>query len=502
MIGIGDRAPTGIPPQVGNFEVLGTLGRGGMAEVFLARRIGTPGHDRLAVLKRILPRYEATSRYRSMFIDEARLAALLHHPSICRAYEFCLQEGTYWLAMEFIDGRNLGEVQRRALERGLSIPIEVTLHVINALCQGLHYAHERRDPRGSPLGIVHRDVNPQNVMIGFDGSVKLLDFGVAKAEGRRSETTVAGGLKGKVAYMSPEQCRGKDVDRRTDVFALGILLYELTTGVRLFDHRTDVATVNQIVNEPIPLPSARVPGFPLELEAILLQALSYAPDERFATASELEEALAGFAARRGVAPAGAATAALMSELFDRFSPPSLEAGDATETSVGRISVGDLIVELVPEDNADQTRVVIHRPAPPRRRWRPVLGITAAAVAVVAAVAVAASPSGDPRAAPVGRVTDDVARSEPAEPEPPPEAATQVEPTSLPAASPDAAYARDKTLTSRPEQASARRSKRRDAASRRAVKRSSPAESKAPAGERAPGQPKKIRKMIERSWDNP
>jgi serine/threonine-protein kinase len=502
MIGIGDRAPTGTPPQVGNFEVLGTLGRGGMAEVFLARRIGTPGHDRLAVLKRILPRYEATSRYRSMFIDEARLAALLHHPSICRAYEFCLQEGTYWLAMEFIDGRNLGEVQRRALERGQSIPIEVTLHVIGALCEGLHYAHERRDPRGAPLGIVHRDVNPQNVMIGFDGSVKLLDFGVAKAEGRRSETTVAGGLKGKVAYMSPEQCRGKDVDRRTDVFALGILLYELTTGVRLFDHQTDVATVNQIVNEPIPLPSARVPGFPLELEAILLQALSYAPDERFATASELEEALVGFAARRGVAQAAAATAALMSELFDRFSPPSLEAGDATETSAGRSSVGDLIVELVPEDDADETRVVIHRPAPPRRRWLPVLGITAAAAAVVAVVAVAASPSGDPSTGPVGRAIDDVAETELAEPERPAETGTPAEPASLPTTIPDAAFARDKTLTSRPDPTSARPSKRRDPGPRRAVRRGSSAGSKASVAEPATGEPKKIRKMIERSWDNP
>ena len=501
MIGIGDRAPRGVPPQVGNFEVLGTLGRGGMAEVFLARRVGTLGHDRLAVLKRILPRYETTSRYRSMFIDEARLAALLHHPSICRAYEFCLQEGTYWLAMEFIDGRNLGEVQRRALERGRPIPIEVTLHVIGALCEGLHYAHERRDPRGAPLGIVHRDVNPQNVMIGFDGSVKLLDFGVAKAEGRQSETTVAGGLKGKVAYMSPEQCRGKEVDRRTDVFALGILLYELTCGVRLFDHATDVATVNQIVNEPIPPPSAQVPGFPPELEAILLQALSYSPDERFATASELEEALAGFARRRSVAAAAGATAALMGELFDRFSPPSLEAGDATRTSVGRSSVGDLIVELVEEEDAGQTRVVIHRAAPARRPWRAVLGITAAVVAVAAVVAAASAPGDIPAATSTGQGIEEVAAPETAEAGRRAEPGTPAEPASPPAATPDGAVG-EQRLTRKPGSTRVRRSKRRDPRAQRAVKQGSSADSKASADESAASEPKKIRKMIQRSWDSP
>ena len=329
MTAVGDLPGSGHPSHVGNWEVLGPLGRGGMAEVFLARRSGTTGHDGLAVLKRILPEYEGTSVYRRMFIDEARLAALLHHPNICRTYEFCFHDGKYWLAMEFIAGRNLGEVMGRAESRGRSIPIEVTLHVIGALCEGLHHAHELTDATGALLGIVHRDVNPQNVMIGFDGSVKLLDFGVAKAAGRRADTTVAGGLKGKVAYMSPEQCRGKAVDRRTDVFALGILLYELTTGVRLFDGETEVATLNQIVNEPIPPPSGRVPGFPLELEAILLRALSYSPDERFATASELSSALAEFAARHGTAPSTAATGALMAELFEPGSSPSLEMRSAT-----------------------------------------------------------------------------------------------------------------------------------------------------------------------------
>ncbi|HEY8143061.1 MAG TPA: protein kinase [Kofleriaceae bacterium] len=329
MTAVGDLPRAGHPPQVGNFEVLGPLGRGGMAEVFLARRSGTAGQERLAVLKRILPAYAGTSVYRRMFIDEARLAALLHHPNICRTYEFFFHDGKYWLAMEFIAGRNLGEVLARAVGRGRSIPLEVTLHVIGALCAGLHHAHELRDATGALLGIVHRDVNPSNVMIGFDGSVKLLDFGVAKAEGRRAATTVAGALKGKVAYMSPEQCRGKGVDRRTDVFALGILLYELTTGAQLFDGETEVATLNQIVNQPIPPPSRRVPGFSLELETILLRALSYAPDERFSTASELWSALAELAARDGAAASTAATEALMAELFEPGSSPSLETRSAT-----------------------------------------------------------------------------------------------------------------------------------------------------------------------------
>jgi serine/threonine-protein kinase len=333
MTAVGDLPGAGHPPQVGNYEVLGPLGRGGMAEVFLARRSGTAGHERLAVLKRILPAYAGTSVYRRMFIDEARLAALLHHPNICRTYEFFFHEGKYWLAMEFIAGRNLGEALSRAVGRRRSIPLDVTLHVIGALCEGLHHAHELRDESGGLLGIVHRDVNPTNVMIGFDGSVKLLDFGVAKAEGRRADTTVAGGLKGKVAYMSPEQCRGKPVDRRTDVFALGILLYELTTGARLFDGETEVATLNQIVNQPIPPPSRRVPGYSPQLEAILLRALSYAPDDRFSTASELGSALAGFATRHGAAPSTAATAALMAELFEPGSPPSLATHSGTTGTV-------------------------------------------------------------------------------------------------------------------------------------------------------------------------
>src|SRR6516165_5452866 len=221
------------PIPFGKYELISRLAAGGMAEIFLARTKSIQGFEKYLVIKRILSHRSQDPEFVRMFLDEARVAATLDHPNIVQIYDVGHVDNEYFIAMEYLRGHNLIEIVRAGAKLGyFKPPLEHVMSVLTGVCAGLHYAHDKRDFQGRPLDIVHRDVTPQNIVVSFDGAVKIVDFGIAKAATREVET-LAGTLKGKIGYMSPEQCRGAAVVLRSDVFAVGISLYELTTGKRL-----------------------------------------------------------------------------------------------------------------------------------------------------------------------------------------------------------------------------------------------------------------------------
>ena len=276
--------------QLGKFEVIDKLAVGGMAEIFLARASGLLGFQKLVVIKRILPHLASRHDFIQMFLDEARIATTLSHPNVVQTHEVGVHGKSYFLVMEYLAGEDVRALLRRLGRDGTRMPVEHALDIGIGVAAGLHYAHEKRDFDGRPLEIVHRDVTPQNVIVSYDGGVKLLDFGIAKASNRINETR-SGSFKGKVPYMSPEQCRGEKLDRRTDIFSLGILLYEMTLGRRLFRGPTDFQILKQIVDGAIALPTEIDPSYDPRLEAIVMKALDSDPARRYQTARELQEAL-------------------------------------------------------------------------------------------------------------------------------------------------------------------------------------------------------------------
>ena len=279
-------------PVIGHYSRFALLGRiafGGMAEIFLARESSATGASRHLVIKRILPHVADDEGFVTMFLDEARLAIRLQHPNICPIYEFGEAAGTWFIAMEWVNGVPLGKLIRKARATG-GIPIPVTVRVLAQISEALHYAHRARDENGQPLGIVHRDVSPQNIMISYSGSVKLLDFGVAKASSHSTKTQ-AGVVKGKLAYMAPEQCRGEEIDARADVFALGVCLFEALTGRPLYHRTTEFETLKAVMDDPVPSVRSFKPELPADLDAIVQRALAKSVDDRWQSAGELQEAL-------------------------------------------------------------------------------------------------------------------------------------------------------------------------------------------------------------------
>ncbi len=275
---------------LGKYEILQRLAAGGMAEIFLARTVGVLGFDKLVVIKRILPHLASRNDFIEMFLDEARIATTLGHANIVQTHEVGVHGKSYFMAMEYLAGEDVRTIVRHVGRDGARMPIEHALSVAIGVAAGLHYAHEKRDRDKKPLDIVHRDVTPQNVIVTYDGAVKLLDFGIAKASNRMNETR-SGSFKGKVPYMSPEQCRGEPLDRRTDIFSLGILLYEMTLGRRLFAGDTDFQILKQIVEGPIRPPHEVDPSYDPRLSAIVMKTLAPDPKQRFQTARELQMAL-------------------------------------------------------------------------------------------------------------------------------------------------------------------------------------------------------------------
>lgn len=286
---MADPGPPFAPQQYGRYLLHRLLAEGGMAEVFLAQQLGAEGVSKLVAVKRILPHLSRQPEFVAMFLDEARLASNLSHPNVVQVFDFGEFEGRYYLAMEYLAGENLGAVTRLAHGTGKPIPLQVAVQLMIGACDGLHYAHELTE-HGKPLNLVHRDISPSNIMVSYQGGVKLLDFGIAHAAERRQERTETGVVKGKYPYCSPEQLSGSAaLDRRSDLFSLGIVFHELVTGRRLFKRESDVQTCFAVINDPIPSVCAARSDLPQALDRVLRQALERQPERRYQTALELRK---------------------------------------------------------------------------------------------------------------------------------------------------------------------------------------------------------------------
>jgi len=302
--------------RIGRYEVLDHLASGGMGQVYLARSTGLGGFERRVVVKTLDPSTtEDDEAFVTMFLDEARLLGQLHHQYIAPIYEVgCDDDGRYYLVMDYVHGETAEMVWKRCSDRGRQLPIAFSLTVVAAIATALDYAHSLRTADGSPLGVVHRDVSLSNVMIGYDGAVKLIDFGIAKAANRGTKTAV-GMLKGKLAYLAPEQVVHKAVDHRADIFALGIVLYELTTMARAFRADSDLLTLEKITTGTVTPPSHLLRGYPAALEAIVMKALSVDPDARYQHAGDMAFALERLAADFGMPLGHGAITGPMTQLF-------------------------------------------------------------------------------------------------------------------------------------------------------------------------------------------
>ncbi len=286
------------PIKFGKYLLLEKLNTGGMAEVYRAKAFGVAGFEKSFAIKKILPHLSEDPEFIAMFIDEAKIAARLHHANICQVVEFGRVGRAYYLAMEYIAGADLRRISRKFRDQGRLLPPPFSVHAIGCILEALDYAHRKTDVTGQPLNIVHRDVSPQNVIVSFEGEVKLIDFGIAKAAHRMAKTQ-AGQIKGKFGYLSPEQIMGRPLDGRSDIFAAGVLLWELLAGRDLFTGETDLEVLRAIIRLRVPSLSRVNPAIPAELEAIIGRALQRDPEDRYPTAADFLDALQHFTFRHG-----------------------------------------------------------------------------------------------------------------------------------------------------------------------------------------------------------
>jgi hypothetical protein len=281
------------PIPFGKYVLLERISVGGMAEVFKSKAFGVEGFEKILAIKRILPSMAEDADFIEMFIDEAKICGQLNHANICQIFELGRVIDSHFIAMEYVWGKDVLQIQNRFRKIRHTMKPDMAAFIAAKLCEGLDYAHKKKDAGGRPLGIIHRDVSPQNILVSYDGEVKIIDFGIAKAASRSSKTQ-AGVLKGKFGYMSPEQVRGLPLDRRSDVFAIGTILYELLTSERLFIGESDFETLEKVRNVAIPPVSTVNPEVPPELERIISKALTRDVDQRYQWASELQEQLHAF----------------------------------------------------------------------------------------------------------------------------------------------------------------------------------------------------------------
>lgn len=305
------------PPLTGTYgpyELLERVAVGGMAEVFRAKRSGVEGFEKIVAVKRILPHLSDNQEFVDMFVAEAKMVAGLTHPNIVQIFDLGRIEKTYYIAMEYVHGRDLRSILRRAKEKNLRLPLDLAVHIVSKVAWALEFAHRKKDGKGRPMMIVHRDVSPQNILISFDGEAKLADFGIAKAATKASITDV-GALRGKLLYMSPEQAWGKPLDRRSDLFSLGIVFYEMLTEQKPFLGSSEMSILETVRECQIQPPRAVNPRVPERLEKIALQALAKDPDHRYQDAGEMARELERFLLERHP-PTPAQLARLLELLFD------------------------------------------------------------------------------------------------------------------------------------------------------------------------------------------
>lgn len=330
--------------RFGPYRLVKKLATGGMAEVYLALREGPAPFAKLVALKSILPHVNNDKAFVDMFYHESLLGALFHHPNLIHVYEAGRIDGRHTMVMEFVAGQTAQDVLDRLEETGERLPLEVAVEIVSAAALGLHSAHTLTGLDGRPLKVVHRDISPHNIMVGFDGQVKAFDFGVAVAS---SNPEASAQLAGKAAYMSPEQCRGRRITARSDVFALGIVLHELITGQRLFKRDNQISSIRAITEEAIPSPSQSVPGLPPEIDAICMTALARSPEDRFASALELHRALHAFMFHMKDTVGEESIAGFMGEYFrnerieiETVVKKILMAPPPSQTAVDLSSIGD------------------------------------------------------------------------------------------------------------------------------------------------------------------
>jgi eukaryotic-like serine/threonine-protein kinase len=307
------------PGQIyGKYQLVDRIAIGGMAEIFLAKQSGVEGFEKTLALKRIRPHLSHDDMFVNMFLNEAKLAAELSHPNIVQIYDLGKIADSHFIAMEYVSGRDMSRVIPKSKALGIPFPLEYALKIASSTLEALYYAHNKADNAGNPLHIVHRDVTPENILVAFSGSVKIADFGIAKATaslGSDRHETKAGEIKGKLSYMSPEQCMGKDVDHRSDIFSLGVVLYEWITGFKLFSGDNDLAVMNNIIEGKIYPPSYFRDGVPDVVETLLMKSLEKDRKRRYQSAWDMQFDIDTFLASNEFTPSNVHLSNFMKQLF-------------------------------------------------------------------------------------------------------------------------------------------------------------------------------------------
>jgi len=345
------------PEQFGKYQLLDRIAVGGMAELFRAKLTGAQGFEKLIAIKKILPNLLAEENLVTAFIDEAKLAALLHHENIIQIYDFGDMDGQYFIAMEYLFGKDLRTITRTARKKDLALGMENILYIISRICAGLDYSHNLKDLQGKPLNIIHRDINPQNILITYEGQAKIIDFGIAKAASHNNHTR-ENLIKGKLAYMSPEQANGQQVDHRSDIFSTGIILYELLAARRMFTGETMhvLSLVREAQYDP---PEEVIPDLPSKLNSILQQALAKDPDDRYQSAGEMLADIEAFMLDLSLHPNTRSFAGYMKELFEEeYAEEELALWAKTQIyEAGEKEPAD---RPVPQDETHETTLILTR----------------------------------------------------------------------------------------------------------------------------------------------
>ncbi len=343
------------PKQFGKYQLLDKIAEGGMAELFRAKLTGAQGFEKLIAIKRILPNLSGEENLLSAFIDEAKLAALLHHENIIQIYDFGSMDDQYFIAMEYLFGKDLRTVSRTVRKKDQELGLENILYIICRICAGLDYSHNLKDLQGKALNIIHRDINPQNILITYEGQVKVIDFGIAKAASHNTKTR-ENLIKGKLAYMSPEQANGQAIDHRSDIFSTGIILYELLADRRMFQGETMhvLSLVREAQYDP---PEEVIPNLPAKLNAILHRALAKDPDERFRHAGEMLADIEEFMFELSLRSNARSFAGYMKELFEEEHAQE-ELALWAKTQIYEAGEQESDKEPVPEDGTYETTLIL------------------------------------------------------------------------------------------------------------------------------------------------